>query len=183
MDLKQAVQNIIDDTAVELTQQFDRNFERKAFFDRKWKENKVPNSRGSLMLRSGDLRRSVNKSQSGSEIRWRSSLPYASIHNEGGDITVTKKMKSFFWAMFYKANGAAKSGKGGKKRIENLSGEAAKWKALALMPVGKIMTVEQRQFIGWHPQVDKSIKMIVDHNMKEVNKTIKKNLSNGNNNQ
>jgi len=176
MDFRDVVKNITEDVAVDLTQEFDRNFERKAFFDKKWEETKHANSRGSLMNRSGDLRRSINKSNSGSSIRWRSSLPYASIHNEGGEIEVTAQMKKYFWAMYYKANGAAKGGKGGKKRIEKLIGEAAKWKAMALMKVGKKMTIDQRQFIGWHPEVDRRIEIIVNHNMEEVGKTIAKNL-------
>lgn len=171
MDLKDAVKNIIEDTGIELTQQFDRNFERKAFFDQKWKDTKMANSRGSLMMRSGDLRRSVNKSQGNDTLQWRSSLPYASIHNEGGDIEVTAKMKKFFWAMYYKASGATKGKKGGKKRVDKLTEEAKRWRGLALMEQGKIITMEQRRFIGWHPEVNKSIEKIVQHNMKEVNKT------------
>ena len=176
MDFKDVVKNIVEDVAVDLTQEFDRNFERKAFFNKKWEESNYANSRGSLLERSGKLRRSINKSNSGSSIRWRSSLPYASIHNEGGEIEVTAKMKSYFWAMFYKANGAAKGNKGGKKRIEKLSGEAAKWKAMALMKLGRKMTITQRQFIGWHPEVDRRIQLVVNHNMEQVGKTIEKNL-------
>jgi phage gpG-like protein len=176
MDFKDVVKNIVDDVAVDLTQEFDRNFERKAFFNKKWPETKHTYSRGSLLDRSGKLRRSINKTNTGHSISWKSSLPYASIHNEGGEIEVTAKMKSYFWAMFYKANGAAKGNKGGKKRIEKLSGEAAKWKAMALMKVGTIMKIDQRQFIGWDPQVDRRVQLIVNHNMEEVGKTIKKNL-------
>ncbi len=176
MDFKDVVKNIVDDVAVDLTQEFDRNFERKAFFNKKWPETKHTYSRGSLLDRSGKLRRSINKTNTGQSISWKSSLPYASIHNEGGEIEVTAKMKSYFWAMFYKANGAAKGNKGGKKRIEKLSGEAAKWKSMALMKVGTIMKIDQRQFIGWDPQVDRRVQLIVNHNMEEVGKTIKKNL-------
>lgn len=175
MRLAQVVDNIVEDTAVELTQEFDRNFERKAFFDQQWKQTRFANSNGSLMMRTGALRRSVNKRVNGDSISWSSNLPYASLHNEGGEIEVTAKMKSFFWAMFYKANGAAKSG-GPKKRAANLSAEALKWKAMALMPVGKIMSIEQRQFIGWHPLVDKSIEGVIEDNMAEYNTALKKQL-------
>ena len=33
------------------------------------------------------------------------SVPYAGIHNDGGDIVVTERMKRFFWAKFHEANG------------------------------------------------------------------------------
>jgi len=181
MDFKDVVKNIVEDVAVDLTQEFDRNFERKAFFNKKWEETNYSNSRGSLLERSGKLRRSINKSNSGNSIRWRSSLPYAGIHNEGGEIEVTAKMKSYFWAMFYKANGAVsysikKKAANNTQRNRKLSGEAAKWKAMALMKVGTIMTITQRQFIGWHPQVDRRIQLVVNHNMEQVGKTIEKNL-------
>ena len=32
-------------------------------------------------------------------------LVYAPIHNDGGYITVTAKMKGFFWAQHYRARG------------------------------------------------------------------------------
>ncbi|MCC4211366.1 phage virion morphogenesis protein [Leeuwenhoekiella parthenopeia] len=176
MKLNEVVENIVQDTGIDLTQEFDRNFERKAFFTDKWKETKHPNSRGSLMLRSGKLRKSINKTQGSSEIRWRSSLPYATIHNEGGEIEVTAKMKKFFWAMYYKSSGAITTRRDGSasksQRNIKLTAEAKKWKAMALMPVGTKMKIEQRQFIGWHPEVDKRVETIIDHNLQEYNKSL-----------
>lgn len=175
MDFKQLVQHIVEDTKVDLTQEFDRNFERKAFFNKKWKGTKHANSRGSLLNRSGKLRRSINKPNANeTTINWRSNLAYASMQNEGGELVVTKKMKSFFWAMYYKSAGAVTKGK--TERNRKLTGEAAKWKAMALMPVGHKMEIEQRQFIGWHPEVDIRIKKIVDYNLIELNKSIAKKL-------
>lgn len=164
------VQQIAQDTAVDLTQAFDRNFESKSFFNKKWKNTRYPNRRGSLMMRSGKLRRSIKSSTANGVIRWKSAMPYASIHNEGGEIKVTAKMKRFFWAMHYKAKGAA--GTGNNQRNRTLNEEALKWKALALQKVGTVMTIEQRQFIGWHPQVDVMVKKIVNNNLAEVNKAI-----------
>lgn len=181
MKLQDIVENIVRDTAVELTQEFDRNFERKAFFNDKWPESNHANSRGSLMMRSGALRRSIQQPKVGSSlIQWKSSLPYAGIHNEGGKITVTAKMKSFFWAMYYKAAGGITKTKAGKasknQRNSRLGAEAAKWKALALQKVGATMTIEQRQFIGWHPVVDGIISDLVADNMKEFNKALHEKL-------
>ncbi|MDB0603175.1 hypothetical protein PL373_18990 [Tenacibaculum maritimum] len=48
---------------------------------------------------------------------------------------------------------------------------------MALLKVGTKMKVEQRQFIGWHPQVDKRIKKVVDYNLQQLNKEILKKLS------
>lgn len=171
------VQQIVQDTAVDLTQAFDKSFETKSFFNKKWKASKYPNRKGSLMLRNGNLRRSIKHSTTNGLIRWKSSFPYASIHNEGGEIKVTAKMKRFFWAMHYKSSNAVLYNVRSKKqantqRNRKLNEEALKWKALALQKVGTVMTIEQRQFIGWHPQVDVMLKRIVNNNLAEVNKAI-----------
>lgn len=170
------IKNILSDIRVDLTDEFDKNFERKAFFDKPWEPTKIPNRKGSLMMRSGKTRRSLRCKQTNNDISWSSSLPHANLMNEGGEIIVTEKMKRFFWAMFYKANGAvSKTEKGdtrNNQRNKKLTEEAATWKALALQKVGAKMKVKQRQFIGDHPQVRQRIEHIVDLNMKELEKDI-----------
>ena len=162
------IKNIIEDVRVDLTDEFVKNLIDKGFFGKKWEDTKIPNRKGSMMIRSGNLFRDIKKPKvSEHQITWSSSLPYASLQNEGGEIIVTEKMKRFFWAMFYKANGAVTpSGKG--KRNERLSQEAQTWKALALQKVGAKMKVKQRQFIGDHPQLRQNIERVVDRNMKEL---------------
>ncbi len=91
----------VKDVKTELADEFDRNFERKAFFNEKWPGTGIPNNRGSLMMRSGGLRRAIKSSINGNSIHFSSSRPDASLHNEGGEIAVTPKMKKFFWAMYY----------------------------------------------------------------------------------
>ncbi|EGV44306.1 hypothetical protein BZARG_772 [Bizionia argentinensis JUB59] len=171
---KDFIKNLTNDVKVQLSQEFDRNFERKAFFDKKWPETKLKNSRGSMMVRTGKGRRSIKSNSKNGEIKWSSNLPYMGIQNEGGDIVVTQKMKGFFWAMYYKASGGVTKGK--TQRNEKLQGEAAQWKALALQKVGAVMTIEQRQFIGWHPQVDLHIRKVIGINLKELNTNITKRL-------
>jgi len=41
---------ILKDLKVELTEEFDRNFERKAFFNEAWQPTKWANHKGSLMI-------------------------------------------------------------------------------------------------------------------------------------
>lgn len=158
MDYEAYFKAILNDLKIDLTDEFDRNFERKAFFDKAWPQTKWPVSKGSLMLRSGAGRRSINSKIEGATIVWRSSLPYMAMHNEGGEIIVTAKMLKFFWAMYYKASGAM--GKGNSQRNVRLSAEAAIWKSLALMKPGAKMKIPQRRFIGDHPKVDESIKRV-----------------------
>jgi len=107
MNPKHLIRNILQDVKVDLAQEFDRNFGRKGFFDKKWPETKHKYSRGSLMMRSGKLRRGIKAQVHGNSIVFTNSMPYAAIHNEGGEITVTAKMKRYFWAMHYKAGGAS----------------------------------------------------------------------------
>ncbi|MBS7234210.1 hypothetical protein KHA90_24720 [Flavobacterium psychroterrae] len=176
MNSKDFIKNVLSDIKVDLSDEFDRNFERKAFFTKKWSGTKLPNQRGSLLARSGKLRRSIMSKQDGSSVTWSSSLPYATINNEGGEIIVTAKMKSFFWAMFYKANGAITT----KKKADNsvvarendrnkkLTAEAQQWKNLALQKVGAKMKIEKRQFIGDHPIVRQRIEDVVSLNMIEL---------------
>ncbi|QHN64861.1 hypothetical protein [Bergeyella cardium] len=180
MDLKDFQKNILNDVRVELKDEFDRNFERKAFFDKKWPITKLINNRGSLMMRSGNLRRGFQAKIQDNKITFSNSQPYASIHNEGGKIVVTAKMKRYFWAKYYEIIGSSTKTITSKvsknKRIQRLSIEASQWKSLALMPIGKVIKVEERRIIGEHPQVKRCIKRVVDSNLKELNRTILKNL-------
>lgn len=61
--------------------------------------------------------------------------PYARIHNEGGTVTVpvTRRMRAYFWAMYYKARGA----------------ERDTWKAMALTKKQTFtIQIPRRQFMG-----------------------------------
>lgn len=180
MNPNDLLKNIITDTKVKLHDEFDRNFERKGFFNDKWKQPKLFNNRGSVMARTGKLRRGLKSKVNGTTINFSNSMPYASIQNKGGKIVVTAKMKRFFWAMFYKSSGAIKKTKGGKtsksQRNIRLTQEAQKWRALALMKVGKKMEIEQRQFLGEHPQIIRHIDAVVKFNVEEYNKQLIKNL-------
>lgn len=180
MDLNKFHRNILDDVKTELADEFDRNFERKAFFDKRWTNNVLINRRGSMMARTNNLRRSLASRIASDRISFSSSLPYASLQNEGGEIVVTKKMKSYFWAKFYEATGGLKHNKNGElsKHKGNLalSVEAQQFKALALQPVGKKIKIPERRFIGQHPRIKEIVEQSVDRNLQELNNVIMENL-------
>ncbi len=174
------VKNILTDLKVDLSQEFDRNFERKAFFTDDWKQDtKFPNHKGSLMQRSGKLRRSLRAKENGNNIDFTSNMPYADIHNTGGKIVVTARMKRFFWAMYRKSSGAVVYSVKKRQALKNkrntrLTAEAEKWKSLALKEVGSTITIDKRQFIGFdHPEVHKIIRETINHNFKDIEKQIK----------
>jgi len=177
------LKNVLNDIKVELLDEFDRNFERKAFFDQRWPETRTPISRGSLLMRSGNLRRSIRARLSGYELAFYSSMPYAKIQNEGGEIIVTAKMKSYFWAMYYKSAGSItynikSRSAANTQRNQKLAGEASYWKALALKKVGTKIRITPRRFIGPHEQVREAVIRVIGENIKEqfnnLNKTLRK---------
>ena len=56
LDSEQLKRNILSDMRVELTEEFDKNFERKAFFTDKWKKRANPNAKGTLLMVTGTMR-------------------------------------------------------------------------------------------------------------------------------
>ena len=101
----------------------------------------------------GRLRRSITARIAGHSVIFTSSEPYAAIHNYGGTITVTEKMKKFFWAKYKQT-------------------KQERYKHLALMKTGTKIKMPQRQFIGNSPEVTKAVEDIVrsamDAEMKKV---------------
>lgn len=164
MDLNKFLQNVIQDIKVDLSDEFDRNFERKAFFDEKWPATKFHNRIGSLMMRKGNLRNFINAKVEGNQIVFTSSVPYADIHNNGGELTITDNMKKYFWAKHLEAKKA------------KAHTEAEQWKVMALKKVGSKITIPQRQFIGYHTRVKESVEKIVNKNIEELNNLIQQNL-------
>ena len=166
---KDFMTGILQDIKVDLADEFDRNFERQAFFDKPWAQRKMRPGGNILNVHGGQgLRGSIMASIGGNKILFTSSLPYASIHNEGGTITITAKMKKFFWAMYYKSNNAVVFSTKTKaarnnQRNKTLSTEADYWKALALKKVGDKLVIPQRQIIGSHPTVKKIVEQDVDN--------------------
>jgi phage gpG-like protein len=150
MNVKTLLTDIINDLRVDLTAEFDRNFERKGFFNDPWPDTKHGNHRGSLMIRSGDLRRGLESDiDSGIGVRFTNSMPYATIHNEGGTThpTVTPKMRAWAWAMH-------------KETGEDW------YKHIALTKKDKLeVKIPKRQFIGDHPEVHKIVEECISTNM------------------
>lgn len=173
--MKDFMSKLLNDLRVELSDEFDKNFERKAFFNKRWKPRKH-GRKGTLMMVTGKLRRSLRSSVNGRSITWTSSEPYAAIHNEGGTITVTAKMKRFFWAKYYEAGGKIKYNKSGamSKSSQRASDEAEYYKSLALMRVGSKITIPERRFIGEAEQVTACVEKAVKDGLNNVLKEFTK---------
>lgn len=172
---------LLTDLRVELLDEFDRNFERKAFFTHPWPARRHGRKGTLLNVRGGGgLRGSLKATVGDSSVTFTSSLPYAAIHNEGGTITVTAKMKRYFWARYTElANQKTYNIKTRKisnsRRMRNLNEDAEFFKAMALMKVGSKITMPERRFIGHAPEVYKAVKRVADAHFNEL-ETYLKNL-------
>ena len=140
------ITTILRDLQVELGEEFDRNFQRGAFFNQPWPAKR--DGSPSHLVKSGKLRRSITSVITGNRLRFTTSEPYAAIHNEGGTITVTKQMNAFFWAKFKETG-------------------QPHWKRLALVKVGAKLTIPKRQFIGTSPEVERAIERVINDNVRD----------------
>lgn len=167
---KEVIVRSLDDIKVELDEEFDRNFERKSYFDeKKWPERKFDDGTGSLMQRSGRLRKGISSKRRGTTLAYEANKPYARIHNESGEIKVTRRMKGYF---FYKLKEAqegytytAKGEKRNNKRNRKLSEKEQFYKSMALKKVGSTIKIPERRFIGRGKHVDKIIREITKENI------------------
>jgi phage gpG-like protein len=124
---------------VELAEMFDRNFERKGFFDSKWKPRKNKKAKGSLLHVTGKMRRSIRAAVRGRGVHFSSPLPYTELHNTGGKFTQTVRTHS---------------------RTNKRTG-----KTYTVRSHSRTLEMPQRQFIGDHPEVQWAVKQIVNENI------------------
>ncbi len=171
-DVKRVVSLILSDLRVELTDEFDKNFERQAFFTAAWQRRKSPIRKDrALLVDSGRLRQSLQSRSTDDSITFFTTEGYAGIHNEGGEIQVTERMKKFFWAKYYEASGSFGRRKDGSKREDRrttlLTEEADFWKMMALMKVGRTIKIPRRRFLGTSPEVEKIVREAIERNLSE----------------
>lgn len=145
-DAKQLEANILKDMRAELHEEFDRNFERKAFFTDAWKPRKDQKALGSLLEVTGAMRRSIKAEVVDHGVHFSSSLPYTTIHNEGGKGTLTVK------AHYRTRNGKRYKVRSHKRRFN--------------MP--------QRQFIGDGKETQQLIKGVIGENLQQFEKSLAK---------
>ena len=174
-DVQKLFQLIIKDIGVELGDEFDKNFERQAFFSEAWQRRKSPirNEGRAILTDSGQLRSSIGKRMTENSITFYSNLPYADIHNDGGEIVVTKRMKGFFWHKYMNAAGALtfarrKDGSLRKdKGTRQISAEAEFWQAMALMKPGAVIKIPRRRFLGYSPEVEQAVRDVIEGALNE----------------
>lgn len=164
-----------------MSDEFDRNFEREAFFSEAWQRRKSPlRPGGHILVDTGRLRRSIQSRTTEDSITFFTTEPYAAIHNDGGEIVVTKRMKRYFRAKFYESQGGFQRKKGNAVRKPlsdggfyawtakmQLTPEAEFWRFMALKKVGSVIRIPRRRFLGNSPEVEQAVRSIIEENLNE----------------
>lgn len=166
------IKKTLKDIRVSLSSEFDKNFERQGFFTTAWPRLKSPARQGGhILVDKGNLRRSIVAHSDDNSITFSSDLPQAAIHNEGGKIKVTAKMKKYFWHRYYETIGGFGRKKNGEKRNDKknvrLTEMAEFYQHMALMKVGSEITIPKRQFLGTSPELEQKVTDIIQKNLEE----------------
>ena len=156
MDSHTFINNVIKDIKIELDDEFDRNFERKAFFDRKWvplSPNYHPTT-GAMLVRTGALRRGLRSQISGTSLIYTNSVIYAGVHNYGAvirqDFVMTPKMRRRALAKYKQS-----------RNKQDLKTAYAKH-------IRRTIRIPARPFVGRHPVVDESVDRIAKENVQNM---------------
>ena len=163
MDNNDFLNNVMRDLKVELDDEFDRNFERKAFFDRPWAPLSpyYTPSEGSMLMRTGALRRSLHSRIDGTRLIYESSLKYAGLQNYGGtvrqDFVPSDKMRRWAWA------------KARERREQGDKPGEEKFRRMALAKrIRRTISVPARPFIGEHPRIREIAAEVVRENAEKT---------------
>ncbi len=147
--------DILRDARVKLTEMFNNNFREQGFFGQKWvatKTSKVnKRGRGSILIVTGAMRRSIKSYVSGMAVVFSSHLPYTALHNEGGNFAVTVRAHS---------------------RTNKKTGKTHTVRAHT-----RQMSMPQRQFIGDHEKVREALGDIVFKNLQKFSQRLADNFN------
>ncbi|MEN9447129.1 MAG: hypothetical protein RJA25_419 [Bacteroidota bacterium] len=141
--------DILEIIGVEAINHFKQSFEDEGFTDKsldKWdtrKSKRLTRNEQKTLSDTGELAESIDYRVEGNTVIIYSDKPYAQIHNEGGEITVTPKMRSFFIAKHYEAKEA------GNTEAQDM------WQAMFFSDK---ITIPKRQFIGDSEMLNVKIK-------------------------
>lgn len=170
--LRPAIRRILRDIEVEVGSSIDGNFRSQSFYGEAWQRRTSPGAGGRAVLtQSGALRRSIHAATGSDSVTFTSDKPYAALHNEGGEIRVTARMKGYFWYRYRLATGSVRKRRDGTprrdRRNRELGAEAEFFRAMALKPVGSTIKMPSRRFMGMHPRLEALVRSIVEGEMEK----------------
>lgn len=140
-----------------------QRFKARAFESTRSRGKGILNDTGNLVDSIKIISRSSNSVNVGIRA---SEIPYAEVHQQGGRIPVTDKMRRFFWAQYYQH--ASSAGRSRGKRSISSSGEANFWKAMALKKANSTITIPKRQFMDVTPDLEKTILRVIQTEMNQI---------------
>ena len=159
---------------------FKQNFRDGGWLDNglhPWKRTRRQEGNGKdakyspLTSRRNHMMRSIQASTSPGQVTIEDPVPYAAIHNDGGDITthptVTERMRRYAWHMVYSLAGI----KGKGKLPKELPKEAEKWKGLALTRKSSITVhahIPQRQFMGDSAELRVKVNKLIQDSIQKI---------------
>ena len=147
--------DILRDARVKLTEMFNNNFREQGFFGQKWVATKASKAskrgRGSILIVTGAMRRSIKSYVSGMAVVFSSHLPYTALHNEGGNFAVNVRAHS---------------------RTNRKTGNSYNVRAHS-----RQMSMPQRQFIGDHEKVQEALGDIVNKNLQRFSQRLADNFN------
>ena len=119
----------------------------------KWPAGKSPLGGKKLMYGTGTMMQSIRATEADAKrVTVVSDTAYSKIHNDGGTITVTARMKRFWWAQYMKLSGKVRKNKNGtasrSKANRKASAKAEFCRRMALMKTGSKIKIPRRQFMS-----------------------------------
>ena len=152
---KNIYDDILRDARVKLTEMFNNNFREQGFFGQKWMATKVSKTnkrgKGSILIVTGAMRRSIRSMVRGMAVVFTSNLPYTALHNEGGNFSVTVRAHT---------------------RTNKKTGNS-----FTVRSHSRQMNMPQRQFIGDHEKVQQALGDIVYKNLREFSQRLADNFN------
>jgi phage gpG-like protein len=147
--------DILRDARVKLTEMFKNNFREQGFFGQRWVATKVSKTnkrgKGSILIVTGAMRRSIRSQIRGMAVVFSSNLPYTALHNEGGKFSVTVRAHS---------------------RTNRKTGNS-----YSVRSHSRQMNMPQRQFIGDHELVQQALGDIVFKRLQEFSQNLADNFN------
>lgn len=156
------------------------NFYKGGYNGKKWEEpyrrklafSGARGQYGTLLSRTNHLRDSIDSKPERGKVLIFNDVQYAGVHNSGATITVTAKMKRFFWARHIEAMGGIKILKSGKrsrnKKSRAMSREAEFWRNMAVKKVGSKIQIPKRKFFGFDKTLQAKVDKLINNELKRV---------------
>ena len=140
-----------------------QRFKNRVFENSRGRGKGILNDTGNLV----DSIKIISRNQNSVNVGIRASeIPYAELHQQGGKVPVTDKMRKFFWAKYYQHAPAAGRTRG--KRSAYTNQEADFWKAMALKRKNSMITIPKRQFMDATPDLEKAILRTIKTEMNQI---------------